>query len=453
MTTKATIVKRIIIEGTMQLLSPLLIGSGTEEDKRRHETDISVLTTKEGKPFIPGTSLAGVLRRTMDKETAALLFGHSEEEGEQALQSAVQIQDILLENAQLVTRDGVHLDTYTQTAIDGGKYDYEAVERGAAGKLHIEIALRQYHVQRDPYIDIQIQCLVDTLASHIRVGALTAKGFGRIASQNVQAQIYDFTDPDDAAAWLLRKPAKQVYRGSSTAAVPLADSFVVEGQFALVSSLLVRDGELHVDASDPENAQKQYTAHRTSRGEYVIPGTTIKGVLRHRAAYILRTLTGKDCEDMLKPLMGYTEKKAAQKSRFLTDEVYFKQGVSPVRQTRNSIDRFTGSTMESRLFTEEPVWQQEAGQPVLTIRFEIQRCAPWEAGLALFLLRDLWTGRLALGGDAAVGRGYVQGCKGTISYEKNTWRLNTAGKVTDGDPSVLQKFADALQQHVKEVQA
>ena len=65
--------------------------------------------------------------------------------------------------------------------------------------------------------------------------------------------------------------------------------------------------------------------------------------------------------------------------------------------------------MDSKLFAEKPLWQKDKTRSVVTIRVAIEDCQDWEAGLALFLLKDLWTGQVALGGDKSVGRGYLTG--------------------------------------------
>ena len=51
-----------------------------------------------------------------------------------SMQSSLQLEDIALENAEIVFRDGVRIDGDTGIGVAGGKYDYEAVERGAHGK-------------------------------------------------------------------------------------------------------------------------------------------------------------------------------------------------------------------------------------------------------------------------------------------------------------------------------
>ncbi|MBR2733398.1 MAG: CRISPR-associated protein, partial [Selenomonadaceae bacterium] len=58
---KSNVIGKILIVGNLRLQSPLLIGDGAGETSDNFR-DIHVLKNRQGKPFIPGTSLCGVLR-------------------------------------------------------------------------------------------------------------------------------------------------------------------------------------------------------------------------------------------------------------------------------------------------------------------------------------------------------------------------------------------------------
>ena len=60
----------------MKLKSPLSLGSGANDN-----TDGDVLLDSRGNPFIPATSLAGVIRHSLDEETAKKLFGSIGDDG------------------------------------------------------------------------------------------------------------------------------------------------------------------------------------------------------------------------------------------------------------------------------------------------------------------------------------------------------------------------------------
>ena len=444
------ILQKIVFSGTMQLDSPLSIGSGTEAKDRRNEADVHVLKDKKERPFIPGTSLAGVLRNWLaeqNRDAADKLFGFvsKNESSKTDVQSAVAVYDVVLEDTAIVLRDGVSIDTFTGTGLDGKKYDYEVVERGAKGNFNMVITLREYQENKIPGLDKLIEKLADRLYSGIRTGALTSKGFGRVSVPNLVVEYYDFRIPGDVKNWLLKKPADKKYR-AKTLLEDDRNTFTVDGEFSLATSLMVRDQNArYKDAAKKINV----TPVMKSRGDYLIPGTSLKGVLRHQAEKIL-TVLNKPLS-WLDDLMGFANEgkrfsgqKGSKKSRFIVNEVYFKEGIKEKEQTRNRIDRFTGATVDSALFANKALWQNQPDSAALKIHFEIAECKEWEAGLALFLLKDLWTGNIAIGGEKSIGRGYLKGVSATVSYQGKKYVIGTNGKVAETDKNNLEKLAAAL---------
>ena len=458
----AGLIAKVKIEGTLRLDSPLLIGDGYGSEGHSNEADIHVLKDKEGRPFIPATSLAGVIRSRFgeihpeDKDLTGLLFGEIKGKGraKSAIQSAVSFYDVLLNDAVIIVRDGVGIDDETGVGKEGAKYDYEAVERGACGIFHAGLTIRRFHRDRLPDWRSLVKELADLIASGFSVGALTAKGFGKVSVRDVKSYVYDFSRPADVGSWLLGKNSDEVYEGNPEGSAPRG-RLVVDGDFAILHSLIVRDRDVD-DKKTMSDEVNLNAAQMMSGDSYVIPGTTMKGVLRHRSRRILDVLGIGD--DFLDELMGSAAEGKKKKSRFLVDEVYFRDGVIPALQSRNRIDRFTGGTMDSALFTEEPVWQKEPDKPVLHIHYEILKNpdgeatakAEAEAGLALFLLKDLWTGHLAVGGEKSIGRGMLSGVSAVIFYHGKKYRIEGKGKVTEGNAEELEACAKALVDYGKE---
>ena len=253
----ARILGRITVQGTLQLDAPLLIGEGASGEERS-DRDIHVLRDKEGIPFIPGTSLAGALRSFVEEDmpdAAELLFGtlgtsSDRGAGTDGRQSAAMLCDIVLAGAQLGVRDGVSLDGITGTTVPHGKYDYEIVESGARGEFYAEITLRGVHEAEEKRIKNALLRLRDLLISGFCVGALTTKGFGRMHVAGMQVDCYDFSRKEDVAAWLFPKERKAAVCRPHIPAVeelphPIytADDFMVEADFALAGSLIIRDYE------------------------------------------------------------------------------------------------------------------------------------------------------------------------------------------------------------------
>lgn len=472
-----SIAAKIVAEGELVLDAPLLIGSGGgaegEDDK-----DIHVLRNKEGIPYIPGTSLAGVLRAFVeadDPEAGALIFGTPQDRYSNAvleLQSALSIYDVKLSNARTIVRDGVSIDGVTGVAVEHHKFDYEAIDSGAHGILQLEITLRGIHAAEQENLDAALERLRGRLLGGFYLGAHTTKGFGRAHMSNLTVNRYDFRQPKDVLAWLSpeRKESSchEQYEGNTEQRVYAAEDFVIDADFALAHSLIIRDYDKATrDAQSSGDTTISAVMKTDSRRRYIIPGTSLKGVLRHRFDYILQQLGAATLPSEAWPLgreealveytMGPSPEtmklrpiEAKRRSRFLVDEAVITQGVIAKEQSRNRIDRFTGGTIDTALFTTKPIWQKKREEPVVRLHFGVKAAESWEAGLALLLLKDLWLGRTVIGGEKSIGRGTLKGVRATISYDDKKWEISNEKKTDARHAEALQQFVTALVQKIKE---
>ena len=425
---QSKVIGKVVISGELILDSPLLIGDGMGEtpDNRR---DIHVLKDRDGRPLIPGTSMRGVLRSFIRNIALEML-----------------IDDIALVDGAVVFRDGVRIDYFTGTGIKTGKYDYEAVERGAHGTLKMLVTVRDGKSIDE--ITKGIARLLKRLAVGIRVGALTAKGFGRVHVDGIVAGFYDFRNKKDIADWFRqREPsaerASTKIQPSKDKHIESPDDLIVDADFAFNSSFIIRNYDTHETVGDNKTPIRAVSLQ--SKNDFVVPGTSLKGVLRHRAQHILERLGGSI--DDLDELMGTSTKTLKLKSRFIVAESYVSdRKVSAVAHTRTRIDRFTGGVMQSSLFTTKPVWQS-TDEPTLHVHFEIDNVKrEAEVGLAIALLRDLWLGRVAIGGEKAIGRGTLSGRSARISFKGRTYELDRNGKIIDGDVDEFVRLSKALKE-------
>ncbi|MBO4779135.1 MAG: CRISPR-associated protein [Selenomonadaceae bacterium] len=428
--TKSTLIGKIKITGKIILKSPLLISDGGGETAENFR-DIHVLRNHDGKPFIPATSLCGVLRdwlESVEPQSVGKIFGD-----DQSMQSSIQLYDTVLEDGEIINRNGVRIDNLTGTGVDGGKYDYEAVERGATGNLQLFINLRGCHSIDE--ISETVALMLKKLSDGIRLGALTTKGFGLMIVENLEANLYDFSNSEDVAAWLLKREASRKILPATEKFSDSENNFVVDAEFMFNSSFIVRD----YDAGDKNIS----AATLKSRDDFVIPGTSLKGILRHRAEYIFDKLGIN--KKFLEELMGTATSDKKIKSRFTVFESYVTQdNFVEFQNTRTKIDRFTGGTLQGTLFATRSVYQKNLSMPTLKIHFEIRDSEDYAAGLAIFLLRDLWLGRVAIGGEKSIGRGTLKGLYAEINFRGKKYKLDASGKVIDGSKEELENFAAAL---------
>ena len=150
-------------------------------------------------------------------------------------------------------------------------------------------------------------------------------------------------------------------------------NFIVDADFSFKSSVIVRDYDF--------DEEKISAVSMKSLEDFVIQGTSLKEIFRHRAEYIFSKLNFD--KNLLNELMGTAENEKI-KSRFVVAESYISDGVEEVAHTRNKIDSFTGGTLQGTLFTTKPIYQKNSPAPVLNIKFEIINAKNFEVGLALF---------------------------------------------------------------------
>ncbi|SUP43061.1 RAMP superfamily CRISPR-associated protein [Veillonella criceti] len=456
---EASVIQKIKIEGTVELMSPLIIGAGDGAVGASVEVDSQVVKDKAERPFIPGTSLAGALRHwawNTTNSTVALKDELDEDFDEVGIssilfgdfnskigstQSAIIINDIVLEDANIVFREGVAIDSVVNVGIDGHKYDFEVVERGATGKLHIEITLRRVHENYLSELEQLIKTLVDQLKAGIRLGGSTTKGFGKIASSDITAYFYDFSKFEEVKQWLCNKPSSNQYEGSLSNVSFATNTFYADIEGRIDSSLIIRD--YGIDFKGEKINAVQFKSGKNGHLLPTIPGTTVKGVLRKQAEYICRRL-GID-ESKLDPLMGIDldfRTKQGAKSRFIVDEVYISEGVKEVKQSRIRVDRFTGGVIDSALFTNIPLWQEKESGNNVKIHFEIERCQEWEAGLALCLIKDICTGRIPFGGEKSIGKGRIIGESVNIRYDGQEFNIKSFGENNEDDSELLNLYLE-----------
>lgn len=462
------IIKKIIFNIPMQTYSPLRISSGVDDGI----TDILVLKDKKGKAFIPGTSITGVLRAKMSNiygdRAVDRLFGSIDDDGNQSM---INISDIVLENAKIINRDGIKIDSFTGVSKQGAKFDFEAIDKGATGDLYIEVTLREsclfeqnkpnisyrkehkdFAINGDVYGELTAT-IADILTEGINVGSLTTKGYGKIKSREpVKMYVFDFKNPQGAMKWwqYLNEGILQdvAYTGNNSVAVVSEEDFVMQMEFALTSSMIIRDYDVDTD----DEKEKIAAVQMKSGEDFVIPATSIKGVLKSRAYKILMNLNHHDeqeAEDFLDKLMGReTDNKEdkGQKSRLYIDEVYIRPNIlHSKKQSRNRIDRFTGGTIDSALFTDKPIWQTDKSKATIAINLQVQNCDEKEAGLMLLVMKDLWLGDLAIGGNKAIGKGVLKGKKCTIQYAGESFLIQD-----DGDFHVSDNI-DKLEAYVQKL--
>jgi CRISPR/Cas system CSM-associated protein Csm3 (group 7 of RAMP superfamily) len=424
MENKNPIIQRFYIKGQLQVVSPLVIGSG--EDER---TDIDLVRDAGRNPFIPGAALAGVLRHFTRKHLEDVnsdehpviksLFGKTEKDSTLSL---LMISDSILQKnttCRVTVRDGLELDYSSKTvgthkiedgrSAAGAKYDYEVIEPGAAFDLKMEMVIREKDRDGIDAIYDALGFILQALANgSLALGAKTCRGFGKIhlEKENLRILKLDMQHKQDIEKWIGFDWQDWNFEPNMTLEeltpkLLIFDTqprFTVSAAFTIPYSILIR----HYNV----NPAEEDTVHLKSNGKCVIPGTSWNGALRQAIYSQLHYLTGDETrtKNILKSLFGEVDSQnnKARASRLLIEEsiIHKKQEIS---YTRNKVDRFTGGVVESALFTEKPVYGG-----TVTLDIILEKPDEWEKGLLLLGLKDIANGIQPVGGAANIGRGILQ---------------------------------------------
>ena len=442
------IVERLYIKGTLEAVSPLIVGSGEDE-----LADIQLVRDWKRTPFIPGTAIAGAARHYLDEACASangvekglvnILFGQKAKKDNDTTQSLITFYDANPRgniHEKLALRDGVALDFVTKTAKKGEKYDYEIIERGQQFDFRIEVLFRACHNgNRNKMKDLLFALLTALNNGQIAFGAKTRRGFGmvKLIDENVLA-LNIANSPDDVKHWMKFRwdDASSVWNDSSK------DYTLSQLQQGMLTSLNVHHAEVSATfkipysilirhySSDPQDPD---TSHLTSlypledgqrKPFSIIPGTSWNGAIRHAIHHILRDLNQPKTaiEAITNGLFGYDvdeTKKEARASRVLVRESRI-DGGEQLAYTRNKVDRFTGGVVDSALFDEKAHYE---GQVTLHITIKTDQNVPedqrgWEVGLLLLALQDIGNGVQPVGGAANIGRGILDGEEFTVNGYK-----------------------------------
>ncbi len=405
-----------------------------------------------------------------------------------------QSQDRLLQRyltdmaARPPTRDGVRLNAWG--VVDGrGKYDRAVLPKGARFSVDLafgckgtENADKGKEKDTTPFDD-----LLRIVATGFPLGGGTGRGLGRMVlapGHPIRIRTFDLCTHEDRAtmAALHADPGAvnpmEEWVDSSTESIRRGD---VLAEITLRPDDIWRMGrgaeplpgaagnqkppdllpytEPVIVWTDPETEEgtngdrlcRQTGALDDDTPRLLLAGSGVKGALRHRTVFHYRRLTGQvidpgtdkatpssiDDEPVARILFGAArEKKGGEPATaglFSIDDVLFTpedHNQTPLRITRNSLDRFTGGTIDHALYDEQ-VLVSKADAPDFRLRLRwrplreaardaldqevTKRNRPPDAAFKDMLLAfrcaldDLCAGRLALGAGGGRGAGTFAG--------------------------------------------
>lgn len=437
-----------IMRLTVEAATPLAVGTGKSCDIL---TDAPVAKDVNGLPYIPATSIAGVLRHAMglaDDQTEGNPFGYISKSDDN--DDSGHGSDIIFTDAVMVGKNGKALDgiqdidwndefyRYFQdlpvrqhvridhkgTAENNGKFDNEVVYKGTRFVFEIELMSEKDDKE---HIEKAIEHL---RYSTLRIGGGTRKGYGKLSIVDCRQASLNLSNPEDLEKYLNKSSSlAEDWAGFTkiSETESLDDSKWTHYQLKLKPLDFFMFGSGMGD-SDADNVY--VSEYVVSRGESVdsnkrvlIPGSSVKGAIAHRTAYHYNKIKGNFAgKTEPKEITGsnneavaaiFGEKKSDNtftRGRILIDDVIKGQAEPKSKPFfHNKIDQFTGGTMDGALFQEKVIYDKDT-EYTFDIYVENSALADDDIKKAFVQsLRDICTGLLPLGGITNRGNGIFTG--------------------------------------------
>lgn len=389
-----------------RLLSPILPGSGQDM-----ESNMDIVKDQNGRPWLWGTSLAGVLRNflenEMGKSAADRVFGSGTYGNQEGRQSRLFVYDTEFEEENVVIRDGVRLDEW-KNSQDTKKYDMQIIERGSRFNIYLTLSVRKNDNKEE--MEKALSCLISGMRDgQIRIGARKNRGFGKLGVKDVYQKQFRMDDREEAERWLNweRRSAdsftkSDMLKDTGEKRKNYAKEHCLETELIVDRTLLIRSYDLDSEAD---------YCQLVSRGQAVIPGTAWAGAIRGRIASVIQEIYKKSWDEAqcaLDAVFGTWNEtnESLTASKVLIEESVV-EGGHELLTSRNAVDRVSGGVKRGALWT-EIIWI--GGKTRLQLFWPTgDENSDAVCGLLLWALRDIREGFLAVGGETAAGRGCFKG--------------------------------------------
>lgn len=417
------IIKKEVLKIYITLTSPLNLSSGESEI-----TDTDIIRDWYGKPFVPGSSLAGAMRAYLDKAgNEDCIMGYSGEE-DAGKMSPLFVSDITF-GEKLVSgiRDGVKLNN-NKTAETGSKYDIEILETGAKGWFYVELTVREN--DNEASMKRELALIIKGINSgEICLGSKKTRGFGQFIITQIKQMEYaqnnylEYASAYTDEIWEKGSNVLQTWIG-------LSDS--IDNKMLHIKVPLKLDGGISIRKYGVKKGQPDFV-HLTSKHSGnndievpVIPGSSFAGAIRHRVKDILvelsRTINSSDDSDsdnsnvnmIMNRAFGYVNGNDANISNVIIRESEIADS-KPLTMVRTGVSRLESNVKTGALYKERTYVEGRLTLDICVRKNESQD-EQWIIGLLLLALKDIQNGLLAVGGETAIGRGFF--CKdGAITID------------------------------------
>lgn len=440
----------IIIEA----LTPIAPGSG----EKSIISDSVVATDYNGLPYIPATSLAGVIRNLcgLTPDCKDSVFGTTDSVGQP------HGSRLIISEARLIDLDGTVIDGITRkpctetlknlysclpvrqhvkisargTHENNATFNNQIVYRGSRFMFEMELMSDDANDdvnKGNP--DVMAELLRTVTRNDFRIGGGTRKGYGKVAVIKARHKKLDLRNNDDMSLYLKKTSSMNDGWDAWEMTAGKQDEAQHKGWKSYCLKLVPADmfmfGTGYAD-SDADNSQikEKYIVWNEDKGivrqGIVIPASSVKGAIAHRTAFhynclkenfINKQKEGIDPLHAVKVLFGYSDSDTQTIGHVIFDDIV--QDFDTIAEKVNNhvkIDRFTGGAYPGALYNEKAIYGNNISFD-LTYHIDHEAFKEQEKEVLLALdkaIDDLCSGNLPLGGAVNRGLGVFNGIRNEI---------------------------------------
>ncbi|WP_420589066.1 RAMP superfamily CRISPR-associated protein [Bacterioplanoides sp.] len=421
---------RIRIHLTLTLTSALRISSGQVAflpHPKNEEKEIEyalVYRDVLGKPYLPSTSLRGLLRAAAQdisdpeqQQTLNTLFGSANLD-DSGNHSRIRVYDARAKTAH--TRITTHnkINPITATAEDKLLFKSESVDPGTAFTLTIEL---------DDVSEAEKLTIIDLLLlfSETNPFQLGSGANKRLGEFTLNIDKIETLSQDDVYYWLQQKDCTELPYQPADLPQQTHATFKQQGLIKIPFSLYLKSPLLIAAESERKtsnNEEADPIKFKQRDGYPYIPASTLLGVFRSRCRHIISSLalsqqetdpepaTALKCltettDALIDSLFGNTQRKSY---------IAISEGSSDLpmsacthKQSFNAIDRFTGEVKDSALFFAEACYGNCFNFNMHINSSALQAQNNGALLILFYALKDFTEGLIPLGWGANKGFGQV----------------------------------------------
>lgn len=428
---------RYIVRYVLEILStgPLKIGDGENE---------VLLDAYSGKPQLPATGIAGAFRNYLtvnidDRDGLQRLFG-----GAEGKKSRLFLEDgeYLGNEIQMEQRERVRLNGVTGTAAIGGKFQVNSLAAGQKFRVafNLDVSNLEEKEKFSGWLEEAFRALNEGV---IRLGAQKTNGEGGFQILTATRMEYDLCNPEDLKKYLRRDESHKENILQELQKSPKGRKVAVfEIDAETVTPLLIAG----VRGTEKDKAGK--TPMKNASGEYIVPGSSFKGILRMQCERIAEYLglPKRTVEDIFgssaEAARNHEERRAG---KLYAEDALIQDVKDAVVYNRIAVDKFTAGVRMGGKFNARPL------EGKFQIRLSLMDAGEHRKahiGLILLALRDIFSERVSMGSGNNIGYGRIHGNPISLQDGENNIMIPTDGP---GGPE-LEEYVKVLLAERQEIQ-